>query len=100
MNDDVQKDVRALEDIRERLEAAENAGNSDSIVDMMAEDVVLMVPDQPAQEGTIPCASFGREVLAALLAQFDRRIRYMSAEVRVIGDAAFDTAAAHRLITP
>jgi uncharacterized protein (TIGR02246 family) len=97
---DVQKDVHELEEIRERLQAAENSGNADYIGQMMAEDAVIMVPNQPVQEGKAACASFIREVLAGLLGQFNRRITYVSAEVRVIGDFAFDRGSFSFTVAP
>ena len=62
----------------------------DSLADMMAEDVILMVPDQPVQEGKAACAAFVHQVLSCLLSEFNRRITYVSAEIRVLGDFAFD----------
>ena len=90
MDSDMEKDVRELDEIRERLEAAENAGNAEYFVEMMAEDAVIMAPDHPVQEGKATCACFVREVLAGLLETFNRHIKYVSAEVRVAGDMAFD----------
>jgi uncharacterized protein (TIGR02246 family) len=87
---DVDRDIHALGDIRQRLEAAENSGDADYLGEMMAEDAVIMVPNEPVQEGKTACAGFVRDILAHLLEHFDRRITYVSAEVRVIGDFAFD----------
>jgi uncharacterized protein (TIGR02246 family) len=83
-------DVRILSEIRERLTAAENAGDAEPICAVMAEDVVLMVPSAPVQEGKTACAAFVRDVLPSLLLEFERHITYTSAEVRVVGDVAFD----------
>ena len=85
-----QTDVREIEDILRRIEVAENTGNSSDIADMLTEDAVIMVPNQPVQEGRAACARFVANVMAGLLKQFDRRIVYVSAEVRVIGDCGFD----------
>ena len=49
-----------------------------------------MVPDFPVQEGKAACAAFIRGLLPGLLAAFDRRVTYTSAEVRVLGDLALD----------
>jgi hypothetical protein len=54
--------------------------------DMLAEDAVIMVPSEPVQEGKAACATFVTEVTAGLREHFDRRIVYVSAEVRIIGD--------------
>jgi ketosteroid isomerase-like protein len=83
-------DFRILSDIRERLTAAENAGDPGAICAAMADDVVLMVPSAPVQEGKVACAAFLRELLPDLLQEFDRHITYTSAEVHVCGDMAFD----------
>ena len=53
-------DFRILSDIRERLTAAENAGDPESICAAIADDVVLMVPSAPVQEGKAACAAFLR----------------------------------------
>ncbi len=80
----------ALHDIRRRMEAAENAGDAEAIASLFADDAVLMVPTFPVQEGAEACAGFIRDLLPGLLAHFDRRISYTSAEVRIDGDRAFD----------
>jgi uncharacterized protein (TIGR02246 family) len=90
METDWQADAREIEDIRRRIEVAENTGNATEIVDMLAEDAVLMVPSQPVQEGKAACATFVTQVTADLHEHFDRRIVYVSAEVRIIGDYGFD----------
>jgi len=85
-----QADVQKIEEILRRIEVAENTGNSSQIADLLAEDAVIMVPNQPVQEGKAACARFVADVLAGVVEQFDRRIVYISAEVRVIGDCGFD----------
>jgi uncharacterized protein (TIGR02246 family) len=85
-----QAGVREIEGILRRIEVAENTGNPSEIADMLAEDAVIMVPNQPVQEGKAACATFVADVMAGLLKRFDRRIDYLSAEVRVIGDCGFD----------
>jgi ketosteroid isomerase-like protein len=87
---DVQTDLEVLREIRTRLEAAENDGDAAYIGGMMADDAVLMVPNQPVREGKAACAGFIADILPGLLSHFDRRIIYVSDEVRVIGDFAFD----------
>ena len=95
-----QTDVREIEDILRRIEVAENTGNSSDIADMLAEDAVIMVPNQPVQEGRAACARFVANVMAGLLKQFDRRIVYVSAEVRVIGEDGFDRGSFTFTVTP
>ena len=85
-----QEDVQALHAIRERLQAGENAFDGDALVDMMADDFVLMVPNEPVQVGKGQCEAFVRRILAEQQAWFDRRISYVSEEVATRGDTAFD----------
>ncbi len=88
---DVQADLEELREIHDRLEAAENDGNAGYIGEMMAEDAVIMVPNFDVQQGRADCARFIGDLLPELLAHFDRRIIYVSDEMRVIGDGiAFD----------
>jgi ketosteroid isomerase-like protein len=59
--------VREIEGILRRIEVAENTGNPSEIADMLAEDAVIMVPNQPVQEGKAACAAFFADVMAGLL---------------------------------
>jgi uncharacterized protein (TIGR02246 family) len=93
-------DVTVLSDIRERLTAAENAGDPEPICAAMADDMVLMVPSAPVQEGKCACAAFVRAVLPSLLQEFERHISYTSAEVHVFGDNAFDRGTFSFSVTP
>ncbi len=95
-----QESVRRIEEIRRRIESAENTGNSSPVVEMLAEDAVIMVPNQPAQEGKSACTRFLTAVMAGLFEQFDRRIAYTSAEVRVMGDWGFDRGSFTFTIAP
>jgi uncharacterized protein (TIGR02246 family) len=83
-------DVHAVNALRLALEEAENRGDPEPIVDQLTADAVLMVPTFPVSEGRDACAAFLRETLPALLEYFDRRITYVSSEVRVMGDVAID----------
>jgi len=82
--------VEALHAIRERLQAAENAFDPDPIVEVMADDVVLMVPNEPVQEGKADAAAFVRRTLDEQQEWFDRVISYVSDEVSIRGPVAFD----------
>lgn len=87
---DASRDLRALHDLRGRIEAAENAGDAETIVGLLAGDAVIMVPSFAVREGREACAAFVREQLPATFEHFDRRIAYTSAEVLVQGAFAFD----------
>ena len=90
MNADTTGDIAALNVLRHRIEAAENAGHPEVISGLFADDAVVMVPDFEVQEGKSACSSFIRSLLPDLLAAFERRVAYTSGEVRVLSDAAFD----------
>ena len=96
----MQTDLEDLADILQRLERAENAGDADYIVSMMADDVVIMVPSEPVQEGREACETFLRGMLGWMMESLNRHIKYVSAEVRVIGDYAFDRGTFSFTATP
>ena len=79
-----------LHAIRERLQAGENAFDADPLIEVMADDMVLMVPNEPVQVGKAQCAAFVRHILADQQAWFDRHISYVSEEVAIRGNTAFD----------
>lgn len=79
-----------IDAVRGALEAAENAGDAAAVTDLLTVDVVAMVPSAPVLEGREACGAFVRETLADLLAIFDRRVAYVSAETAVIGDHGYD----------
>ena len=87
---DIQADIRAIEDIRRRVEAAENAGDPEYCAGLLADDAVFLVPDFPVQNGRDACAAFLRDLIPGLIEFFDRRITYTGSEVRVLDDIAFD----------
>ena len=87
---DVHADIRALEEIRRRIEATENAGDAEFSTGLLADDAVFMVPDFPVQNGRDACAAFLRENMPALIEVFDRHITYTGSEVRVLDNVAFD----------
>jgi ketosteroid isomerase-like protein len=80
----------SLHAIRERLQAGENAFDPGPLVEVMADDVVLMVPNEPVKVGKAACAGFIRDVLAYQQEWFDRHITYVSEEVAIRGNTAFD----------
>jgi uncharacterized protein (TIGR02246 family) len=83
-------DVSAIAAIRQVLEAAENHGDAEALAALLTDDAVLMVPDFPVQEGKSACVQFVRGIMSWLLTEFVRRVTYVSAEVVVISDVAFD----------
>ena len=83
-------DTQQLAAILRRLETAENTGDAEYIISMMADDMVMMVPNEPVYEGREACAEFLRGMLAWMIEALDRHIDYVSAEICVLGDHAFD----------
>ena len=83
-------DVLAIDTIRRKLEAAENANDPEAAAVHFTDDVVLMVPDYPIQEGKPAAVAFMHDVMGWVREYLDRHIQYVSAEVAVLGDVAFD----------
>jgi uncharacterized protein (TIGR02246 family) len=83
-------DARAIGALRQALQAAENAADADAAAALFADDVVAMVPDVPVQEGKAACTAFMRGIMGELSARFIRHITYVSDEVSVVGETAFD----------
>ena len=83
-------DPIAIDDVRQKFEAFENAGDTDATADLLTDDAVFVVPDYPVQEGKPAIVGFLREISGWLLAHFDRRVGYVSTEVAILGDVAFD----------
>ncbi|HUF47280.1 MAG TPA: GNAT family N-acetyltransferase [Vicinamibacterales bacterium] len=79
-----------IDDVRRTLQDAENAGDAGAIGALMADDVVAMVPTSPVLEGREACRAFVQAMLSELLAIFERRVEYASAEAVVLGDHAYD----------
>lgn len=93
-------DVAAIHDLRRAVQDAENAGDAEAVIALLADDAVAMVPDYDVQEGKAACAAFMRAMLPGLIEEFDRRITYSSAEVQFLGDAALDRGTFAFTITP
>ena len=83
-------DHAELARILRRIEAAENGGDAEYLVSLMADDVVIMVPSEAVQEGKHACAEFIRGIRRWMIESLDRHIEYVSAEISVLGDHAFD----------
>lgn len=86
----MQNDINRINQIRERIQSAENAHDADTMTTLFADDVVLMVPDYPVQEGKAAAGQFTRAIGEYFREHLERRITYASAEVVVLDDIAFD----------
>jgi uncharacterized protein (TIGR02246 family) len=100
MDGDAHTDAAVVAAIVRRIESAENAGDWEAMASMMADDIVIMVPTYPVQESKPACAAFTRDVLTALRGRFHRHIAYVSAEIRVAGDMAFDRGTFSFTVSP
>jgi ketosteroid isomerase-like protein len=83
-------DARQLIRMREAIVAAECSGDLAFFASALDDDAVVLPPDAPAREGKVACLSFVRDVLQAMLSQFDRELVCESAEIVVDGSLAFD----------
>ena len=83
-------DRRAIETIRKTLEQAENAFDAEATAALFDDDVVLMVPDYPVQEGKPAATAFTAAIFEFFRSHLNRRIIYTSAEVSLFGDIAID----------
>jgi ketosteroid isomerase-like protein len=79
-----------LATIRIALERAENSRDADAAADLLADDVVLMVPDFPVQEGKEQAVGLLTDVMAWLGEHFERHVTYVSSEAMVLGELALD----------
>jgi len=85
--------------IRERLVAAENAGDPRAFEELLSDDAVIIPPGVPPIEGKAACIDFVRGVMAEVKEEFaSHAITLTSAELVVTGDLAFDRGTyVHRL---
>ena len=79
-----------LDAIRQRLETAENANEAQVFVDVMADDIAVMVPDYPVQEGKAAASEFVCGMTDWMRDNLDRHITYRSSEVQIVDNLAFD----------
>ena len=96
MSSNFESDVQAITEIRERTMHAENVGDAEFFDSACAEDVVVMPPGMPVVVGRDAAVGFMR----AFLGQFDLRIEYVSEEIRVDGDVAYDRGTYSQTLGP
>jgi ketosteroid isomerase-like protein len=83
-------DSQRLAEIHQCLEDGENRGDVQPMTDVLANDAVFIVPDFPVKEGKAACVEFLGDLVPGLLAVFERTIRYVSDEIRVMDGLAYD----------
>lgn len=89
-------DTQAIAASRARVQAAENSGQADSMVALMADDVIILPPGAPTVTGR---AAFGEFVRSAMQTTLFH-VEYQSVEVVVSGDWAFDRGTYAGTMTP
>lgn len=89
-------DVAALGRIREQMEAAENAGNADGMTFAFADDLVIMPMGAPAVTGL----EASRTLMQEYFRTWHAEIHYVSQEVVVDHDWAFDRGTYRQTLTP
>ena len=82
--------MHELDRIRQHLEAAENTHDAQAFVDLMTDDVAVIVPDYPVQEGKAAASEFVCGMTDWMRENLDRHITYASTEVIDAGEFAFD----------
>jgi len=96
MSENLEGDRQAIAENRERTMHAENVGNAEFFRSACVEDVVVMPPGMRACVGRDAAVGFMR----AFLAQFDLTIDYVSEEIRVDGDLAYDRGTYSQTLVP
>ena len=96
MSGSLDGDRQAIAENRERTMHAENVGNAEFFHSACVEDVVVMPPGMPACVGRDAAVEFMR----AFLGQFDLTINYVSEEIRVAGDLAYDRGTYSQTLVP
>ena len=91
-----EKDIEAIHEVRERTSHAENTGDADFFAEACTEDVVVMPPGLPTVLGRAATVEFMRE----LFRQVDFHIEYVSEEIQLHGDIAFDRGTYSHTLTP
>lgn len=88
---EAQSDEQALRTLAERMVQAEIDDDVDTLLALMADDVVLMPPVLPMVEGKPACAEMIREVMRRNAEEIERRsLVYTTLELTVTGTVAID----------
>ena len=97
----VDDEAAVLVEIRERLVAAENAGDPGAFEQLLADDAVIMPPNVMALEGKTACLEFIRSVMADVKEEFaSHQITFRSAELIVTPEIAIDRGTFVHRLTP
>ena len=89
-------DKAAVDAVRNREQAALNAGNIDSLVAVYADDIDMMAPGAPTARGTAAV----RDLTTTMLAGGTPSVNYTSSTVEISGDIAIDRYTGTFTMTP
>ena len=92
----VDNDLRAIGALRERIAAAENAGQADSMQALVDSDVVVLPPNAAPMLGATAFVDYLRGAFQSL----SFAVEYRSQEVEVSGDWGFDRGTFSATMSP
>ena len=82
---DVEADIQAIKDIYTEWEAGANAANIDKSLSSIADDIILIPPNEPAYVGK----DAFRDYFQQIFDKFTVQEKYVVEDVKVNGDLAF-----------
>ena len=91
-----EKEIEAIHAVREATTQAENTGDANFFGEACTGDVVVMPPGMPAVLGRDATVEFMREFFR----EVDFHIEYVSEEIQLHGDLAFDRGTYSHTLTP
>ena len=90
MNRQSAVDLHELRTLRERFTAADNTGDADAMLQLVADDIVILHPHCGVFEGRDAAGTFIRQVLREVHDEFEKHARYTTIEIMVGGDVAVE----------
>jgi ketosteroid isomerase-like protein len=83
-------DISALDTLRSRFIAADNAGDAEALDQLLADDIVILHPCCGVYEGKEAAIAFMRQVLVEVHDEFEKHASYSRIELIVSGDMAVE----------
>jgi uncharacterized protein (TIGR02246 family) len=93
-------DLAAIRETRDAFVDADNAGDTDAMVRLLADDIVILHPYCGAFDGKDAVRTFMGRVLGEVHAEFDKQASYSTIELTVSGDFAFERGELRQRLTP
>lgn len=93
-------DRDAIIAVRDAFVRADNLGDAETMVRLLADDVVILHPYCGGIEGKDAAHAFMGRVLEEVHAEFDKDASYSTIELTVSGDLAFERGALVQKLTP